>query len=62
MKYLFNDLHDLAWRLDGETAYSKKKGGAEVLSAREADGKMSKSLTDALIENHEISKAEYDAY
>jgi len=62
MKYLYNDLHELAWRIDGDKTYAKMKDGAETLDERDSKGRTSIALTDALIENHEITKAEYDAF
>lgn len=57
MRYLYNDLHELAVRIDGNDVFAKLKGCKES----PADPH-SKAITDASIENNLISEAEYDAF
>lgn len=59
MRYLYNDLHEIAVRidLDKNEVFAKLKNGKEQL----ADPK-SNAITDAMIENNQISKEEYDNF
>lgn len=57
MRYLYNDLHELAVRIDGNSVFAKLKGKPEKVADPH-----SIAITDASIENNLISKAEYEAF
>ena len=57
MRYLYNDLHELAVRIDGNSVFAKLKGKSEKVADPH-----SIAITDASIENNLISKAEYEAF
>lgn len=63
MIYLYNDLHEIAVRIDtsypeDDVVFAKMKGEKEAPVKTQG----SKTITDAMIENNRITKEKYDAF